>query len=98
MEENKMKKSGPAPSELTVDQLRSIAQQLAKENAALKKQIEDQSYYNLFKRLDYLFKTLKYADNFDSQFVTTCRDEIVTLMTPVEIPDEKSSDEAESES
>ena len=98
MEENKMKKEGTAPSELTVDQLKSIAQQLAKENAALKKQLEDQSYYNLFKRLDYLFKTLQYTDHFDSKFVTTCRDEIVTLMTPVEIPDEKSSDKVESKS
>lgn len=83
MEENK-KTQAQSATELTPEQIKGIAQQLAKENAALKKQIEEMGYFNLFKRLDYLFKVLEFGCNFDMSFVDKCRDEIVTLMTPAE--------------
>ena len=83
MEENK-KTQAQSATELTPEQIKGIAQQLAKENAALQKQLEEMNYINLFKRLDYLFKVLEWSNHFDEAFVDTFKNEIITIMSPVD--------------
>lgn len=36
---------------------------------------------NMFKRLDYLFKVVENVDNFPQEFVKSCIEEIVTVIT-----------------
>ena len=80
MEENTKK------SELTYEQLTEIANQLSRENHALRQQMQEMNYFNLFKRLDYLFKVVENDTKFSTDFVDTCKNEIVNLMTAVEEP------------
>lgn len=78
MEENSKK------AELTYEQLTEIANQLSRDNQALRQQVQEMNYFNLFKRLDYLFKVVENDAKFSADFVATCKSEIVNLMTPVE--------------
>lgn len=78
MEENTKK------SELTYEQLTEIANQLSRDNHALRQQMQEMNYFNLFKRLDYLFKVVENDTKFAADFVETCKSEIVTLMIAVE--------------
>lgn len=78
MEENTKK------SELTYEQLTEIANQLSRDNHALRQQMQEMNYFNLFKRLDYLFKVVENDTKFATDFVETCKNEIVNLMTTVE--------------
>lgn len=89
MEENTKK------SELTYEQLTEIANQLSRDNHALRQQMQEMNYFNLFKRLDYLFKVVENDTKFATDFVETCKNEIVNLMTAVEEPTETSTTEAE---
>lgn len=82
MEENTQK------TELTYDQLNAIANQLSQQNTALRKQMEEMNYYNLFKRLDYLFKVLEFKDQFPQEFVEAVSKEIVDMITPAEQVDD----------
>ena len=81
MEENTQK---TAKTELTYEQLNAVATQLSQQNAQLRKQIEEMNYVNLFKRLDYLFKVVEFADKFSAPFVDTCIAEINTLLSDSE--------------
>lgn len=81
MEENTQKTE---KTELTYEQLNAIANQLSQQNAALRKQVEEMNYFNLFRRLDYLFKVVEFAPQFNSAFVETCIAEIETLMSTAE--------------
>lgn len=89
MEENTKK------SELTYEQLTEIANQLSRDNHALRQQMQEMNYFNLFKRLDYLFKVVENDEKFATGFVETCKNEIVNLMTAVEEPTETPATEAE---
>lgn len=89
MEENTKK------SELTYEQLTEIANQLSRDNHALRQQMQEMNYFNLFKRLDYLFKVVENDTKFTTDFVTTCHNEIVNLMTAVEEPTETPTTETE---
>lgn len=82
MEENTKK------SELTYEQLTEIANQLSRDNHTLRQQMQEMNYFNLFKRLDYLFKVVENDTKFAADFVETCTNEIVSLMTTVEEPAE----------
>lgn len=73
-----------AQAKLTYEQLESAANQLAQQNQALRQQIQEMNYFNLFKRLDYLFKVVENDEKFAADFVDTCKTEIVNLMTAVE--------------
>jgi hypothetical protein len=83
MEENKNTLEN-APTKLTYEQLENAANQLAQQNHMLRNQLAEMNYANLFKRLDYLFKVLKYAHAFPVEFVEASKNEIVSLMTPEE--------------
>lgn len=89
MEENTKK------SELTYEQLTEIANQLSRDNHTLRQQMQEMNYFNLFKRLDYLFKVVENDTKFAADFVETCKNEIVNLMTAVEEPTETPATEAE---
>lgn len=89
MEENTKK------SELTYEQLTEIANQLSRDNHALRQQMQEMNYFNLFKRLDYLFKVVENDTKFATDFVETCKNEIVNLMTAVEEPTETPTTETE---
>ena len=89
MEENTKK------SELTYEQLTEIANQLSRDNHALRQQMQEMNYFNLFKRLDYLFKVVENDAKFAADFVETCKNEIINLMTAVEEPTETPTAEAE---
>lgn len=89
MEENTKK------SELTYEQLTEIANQLSHDNHALRQQMQEMNYFNLFKRLDYLFKVVENDTKFAADFVEICKNEIVNLMTAVEEPTETPTTETE---
>lgn len=75
-----------AQAKLTYEQLETAANQLAQQNQALRQQMQEMNYFNLFKRLDYLFKVVENDEKFAADFVDTCKTEIVNLMTTVEEP------------
>lgn len=81
--------------ELTYEQLTSVANNLSRENHALKQQLQEMNYFNLFKRLDYLFKVVENASAFDVSFVDACKTEITNLMTNVEETDAPTEEKTE---
>ena len=89
-----IKNTQDAQTKLTYEQLESAANQLAQQNQMLRNQLMEMNYHNVFKRLDYLFKVVEHATSFDTEFVTTCKTEIVTLMTPETIEETDTKEEA----
>lgn len=62
---------------LTYEQLNQACNQLFQQNQYLNKQLKELNTYNMFKRLDYLFKVVEFASTFkDAEFVNYCTDEI----------------------
>jgi hypothetical protein len=87
MEENKTNQEKTA---LTYEQLNMAATQLSAQVRQLKEQLADQNFYQLCKRLDYLFMVLDKASFFDEDFVQACAAEIKMQITPPEeITEEK---------
>lgn len=67
---------------LSYEQLNDACAQLFQQNQSLRSQLQQANMTNMFKRLDYLFLVLKYADKFnDSAFISSCVDEIKEAMT-----------------
>lgn len=83
MEEMKkeMKESATAQAKPTYEQLETAAYELTEECKRLYTEYQKLSIANAFKRLDYLFKVLKYSDAFSKEFVQNCTKEIVSMMT-----------------
>lgn len=75
MEETKSKK-------LSYEELAAAASQLSQQNQQLNMMLQQSNMSNTFKHLDYLFKVLEFKDCFDSDFVISCSENIVELMTP----------------
>ena len=85
MEENKKK-------ELSYDELKNVAGQLSQQNQQLNMMLQQANMTNMFKRLDYLFEVLKYANTFnDDEFVGKCVAEIKEALTIV--PSEEDEEE-----
>lgn len=78
MEEKKLtEKNEQSAQKLTYEQLNETCMQLYQQNQMLTKQLQQSNYANMFKRLDYLFLVLKYAEVIDDyDFVNDCIDEI----------------------
>ena len=78
MEEKKLtEKNEQSAQKLTYEQLNETCMQLYQQNQMLTKQLQQANYANMFKRLDYLFLVLKYAEVIDDyDFVNGCIDEI----------------------
>lgn len=83
--------------ELSYEELKNVAGQLSQQNQQLNMMLQQANMTNVFKRLDYLFKILENKDCFDSDFIITCSDEIVTIMTPPkdELSDSKENEQAQ---
>lgn len=65
---------------LTYEQLNDVCNQLWQQNQQLTKKCQELDNFNMFKRLDYLFKVLDYPTLFDKKFVSTCAKEIKEIM------------------
>lgn len=74
---------------LSYEELEKVAQELHTKCGQLYAELQRLSVDNTFKRLDYLFKVVKYEDVFPSDFTEKCINEIITVMT---IPDEKTEE------
>lgn len=86
MEENTQTQGSP---KLTYEQLNNAAMQLSQQNMQLRKQLEETNLFNLFRRLDYLFKVVEFAGQFPADFVTACTAEIQTLLAaPEDMPED----------
>lgn len=75
MEETKQQK-------LSYEELANAASQLSQQNQQLNMMLQQANMTNTFRHLDYLFKVLEFKDCFNSEFVISCSDNIVELMTP----------------
>ena len=92
MEENTQTQESP---KLTYEQLNNAAMQLSQQNMQLRKQLEEMNYFNLFRRLDYLFKVVEFSTNFSADFVTACTTEIQALLTTAEeMPEDNTEEKA----
>ena len=81
---------------LIIDQQNNIIGQMNKKLQECYQQINMMMMDNTFKRLDYLFKVLDHAINFEDSFVEKATKEIISIMTPPE-EDEKDSKEVNKE-
>ena len=75
--------------QMTYDELLKAAQELSEQNAYFKQQaqqaimkVRELSDFAMFKRLDYLFKVIELREKFPAEFVQTCAEEIMAIMTP----------------
>lgn len=66
---------------VSYEQLRDIANQLHQQNMKLRQALMKQNYDNMFRRLDYLFRTLEHADMFSEEFITSSIREIEDIIT-----------------
>lgn len=81
-QENASRQDEQKQQKLTYEQLNDACQQLFQQNQQLLRQLKEQNMVNMFKRLDYLFKVVEFADTFkDADFVNGCLDEIKGAMT-----------------
>lgn len=79
----------------TYEQLEQIAGNLSNQVQQLSARLQETNMFNMFKRLDYLFKVLEVAQAttmLDSDFVVKCAKEIEELMTPA-TPEEEAKEE-----
>lgn len=87
------KKEEKKEQKLTYDQLNQACNQLFQQNQYLNKQLKELNTYNMFKRLDYLFKVVEFASTFkDAEFVNYCTDEIKDALV---IPENTEEDNKE---
>lgn len=91
---------------MTSEQLLKVVNNLSTQNDYLTRQatslvqkVKELSDFTLFKRLDYLFKVVENREKFSKEFVNSCTDEIVTIITlpPMEEKDTKDTQETERE-
>ncbi len=83
MEETKetVKKSVDNSNEkLSYEQLENVAHQLHQQNRNLLAKLRETEAYAFQKRVDYLFKVLKYKESFDLSFVEDCVNEITETL------------------
>lgn len=92
MEENTQKVEAMEPKKMSYEELENVARQLSEQTRQLYTKLQEMNMVNMFKRLDYLFKVAEFSHMFNSEFVTTCIQEIQDLLT---IPEEKQEDKVE---
>lgn len=81
-QENKETKAKDNKQPLSYEQLNNICSQLYQENQKLVQQLNQLNMANMFKRLDYLFKVVEFADTIkDVDFINSCIAEIKDSMT-----------------
>lgn len=92
MEENTQKVEAMEPKKMSYEELENVAHQLSEQTRQLYAKLQEMNMVNMFKRLDYLFKVAEFSHMFNSEFVTTCTQEIQDLLT---IPEEKQEEKVE---
>lgn len=74
---------------LSYEELENVAKQISEQNRMLIQKLNEQNNFNIFKRLDYLFKVVEFSVNFKQEFVDKCTDEIEQMITIPEEPETK---------
>lgn len=92
MEENTQKVEAMEPKKMSYEELENVARQLSEQTRQLYTKLQEMNMVNMFKRLDYLFKVAEFSHMFNTEFVTTCTQEIQELLT---IPEETKEDKTE---
>lgn len=69
---------------MSYEELENVAAQLSQQNQQLFVRLQQADMTNMFKRLDYLFKVVKYNNEFPEEFTKNCIEEIVSIMTITE--------------
>ena len=69
------------PKKLSYEELENIAVSLQEQCQKLYSQVQEMQVGMMFKRLDYLFKVLKYYSLLETDFVRKCAKEIQELLT-----------------
>lgn len=93
MEEKEVK--APNSEKLSYEQLENVAHQLSEQNRQLYAKLQEMQVDNMFKRLDYLFKVVENTGVFSIDFHTRCVEEIESLMTIPEEPQEEKKEATE---
>ena len=93
MEEKEVK--APNSEKLSYEQLENVAHQLSEQNRQLYAKLQEMQVDNMFKRLDYLFKVVENTGVFSIDFHTRCVEEIESLMTIPEEPQEEKKETTE---
>ena len=93
MEEKEVK--APNSEKLSYEQLENVAHQLSEQNRQLYAKLQELQVDNMFKRLDYLFKVVENTGVFSIDFHTRCVEEIESLMTSPEEPQEEKKETTE---
>ena len=83
-----------AASELSM-QLQRLTQQFNLERQKHQKEMQELQMFNIFKRLEFLFKILENTHAFSAEYVEDVAKEIQELMKRPENTDEKESDNAD---
>lgn len=85
MEENKninvVEEAKAEPKKISYEELEKIALNLQEQCQKLYAQNQEMQVGMMFKRLDYLFKVLKYYSLLETNFVKKCAKEIQELLT-----------------
>lgn len=79
------------PEKLSYEQLENVAAELQQRCTTLYTELQNANMFNIFKRLDYLFKVVENNTRFPADFARKCVDEIVTLMV---LPTEEKTEKA----
>lgn len=79
----------------TYEQLNDVCSQLYQENQKLAARLQQANLSNMFRRMDYLFLVLKYADRFDAEFVQSCTEELKSAISPRVEEEDKEEEEKE---
>ena len=93
MEEKEVK--APNSEKLSYEPLENVAHQLSEQNRQLYAKLQEMQVSNMFKRLDYLFKVVENTGVFSIDFHTRCVEEIESLMTIPEEPQEEKKETTE---
>ena len=75
-----MEETKNVEKKLSYDELENAANELLMQNQQMYNELQKANMANVFKRLDYLFKVLKYHDILDADFVKNCASEIQEMM------------------
>ena len=81
MEEMNVNTPVEETKKLSYEELETIAIELRKNCNQLYVELQNANMNNAFKRLEFLFKVVKYVDRFPTEFVNACTKEIVDMMT-----------------
>lgn len=79
---------------MSYEELENVAAQLSQQNQQLFARLQQADMTNMFKRLDYLFKVVKYNNEFPAEFTKSCIEEIVSMIT---IPDTEDTKDTKDE-